>query len=126
MFDWYAPSAVFRAGASQPWSDQLKPGTLWPLQVGKVVSGTYKGAGADPNFQGIWKHTLTVEKYEKVTVKAGTFDTFVVTFDQEGVTHSLRSKLRQWYAPEPGVTIKYEFYEERGPSESSEAVSIGK
>lgn len=122
--NWFAPAAILTAAGSQTWADQLKPWTLWPLAVGKKITARYDGPGTNPGFSGSWAHTITVEKFEKITVKAGTFDTFVVAFEQDGISHRLKSTFRQWYAPEPGVSVKFDFNENQLTKISAEAVSI--
>ena len=122
--NWFAPAAILGASQTQVWADQFKPWTLWPLSVGKKIAGRYDGPGSSPGFSGSWTHSITVEKFERITTKAGTFDTFVVVFDQEGISHRLKSAFRQWYAPEPGVTVKLDFNENNTTKFNAEAASI--
>ena len=122
--NWFAPAALLNASGSQTWADQLKPSTLWPLAVGKKIAGRYDGPGNTPGFTGSWQQSITVEKFERITVKAGTFDTFVVAFEQDGISHRFKGTFRQWYAPEPGVTVKFEYNDSQPVKLSGEATSI--
>lgn len=122
---WYVPTATVRVGASSTWADQVKPSTLWPLAVGKKLQGRYDGAGSDAGYSGSWISSITVEKTERLTTKAGAFDTFVVVFQQEGLPpNNFKSTLRQWYAPDPGVTVKFDYTDNRTQKRNGEAISI--
>jgi hypothetical protein len=122
--NWYAPAALSTASTSQAWAEQFKPWTLWPLAVGKKITGRYDGPGSTAGFSGSWMHSLTVEKFAKITTKAGTFDTFVVAFEQDGISHRFKGVFRQWYAPEPGVNVKFDYSDSTGVKSSGEAISI--
>lgn len=116
---WYAPAA---ADAS---AQKMKASNLWPLAVGKKIQARIDGMTLIPNYEGSWIMTLTVEKAEKITTKAGTFDTFVVVLQVEGLTRNLiKSTLRQWYAPEPGVVVKMDYSDNRLHKDSGEATVI--
>lgn len=122
---WFAPTLVARADQGTRYAEQLKVNTFWPLAVGKKLTGRYDGPGAAVGSQpGSWQNIVTVDSYEKVTTKAGTFDAFVVTLQQEAISHKFRSTLKQWYAPNPGITVKFTYSDSNGGSRSSEAVSI--
>lgn len=124
---WYAPAAIAWP-ATQAWADQMKPWALWPLAVGKSVHGRYDGpwttASSTPGLSRSLQNIVVVERIERVTTKSGTFDTFVVSLNQEGRYQRFWSTFRQWYAPEPGVTVKYEYNDTTGVKSSGEAVSI--
>lgn len=124
MRNWFALPALLNASGSQTWADQLKPWTLWPLAVGKKIAGRYEGPGSTPGFTGSWQQSITVERFDRITVKAGTFDTFVVAFEQEGISHRFKSTFRQWYASEPGVTVKFDYSDSQTIKVSGEAASI--
>jgi hypothetical protein len=99
--------------------------TLWPLAVGKKIQARYDGRGSNGSYSGSWITTLTVEKAEKITTKARTFDTFVVVYEVEGLLpNHFKSTLRQWYAPEPGVTVKWDYSDNRAQERSLEATVI--
>lgn len=123
-FNWYAPAAVLPANATQTWADQIKPSTLWPLAVGKKISARYDGPGQDPGFSGSWMFTITIEKYERLTTKAGTFDAFLVVNQSEQIGRTFKTTRRQWYAPDPGVTVKFETIVNGLSQASAEATSI--
>lgn len=122
--NWFAPTAIVAAAGSQAWADQIKPWTLWPLAVGKKIEGRYDGPSSTAGGSGSWIQKITVEKIERLTIPAGTFDTFVVVAEQEAISHRFKSTFRQWYAVGPGVTIKFEYSDSQPRSVKGEAVSI--
>jgi hypothetical protein len=123
--NWYAPTVFIRASRSQSLADQVKPWTLWPLSVGKKLTGRFDGTGSNASFgAGSWHQTISVDSYEKVSTKAGTFDVFVVTRLEEGLSNKYRSTFRQWYAPELGVAVKFTFSDNQGASRTSEATAV--
>src|SRR5258708_27143853 len=75
----YAPTLTLRADRSQAFAEKVKSSSLWPLAVGKKLTGRYEGVGDTSTGTGSWNETITVDSYEKVTTKSGTFDVFVVT-----------------------------------------------
>jgi hypothetical protein len=121
---WFAPTMTARPEHSQSYAKQLKPETLWPLAVGKEIVGRYDGAGSQIGGQGSWHNVITVDGYEKVTTKAGTFDTFVITKQEEALSHKYRSTIKLWYAPEPGITIKFTFTDNNAANRAGELVTI--
>lgn len=122
---WYAPTLSLRADQSRAFADQIKPWTLWPLSVGKKITGRYDGVGSNPGFgAGSWINTITVDSYEKLTTKAGTFDVFVVSKSEEAISHKYRSTFRQWYAPALGATVKFTFADNQGANRAGEATAI--
>lgn len=124
QFDWFAPSATISPAGSRSWIEQTKPQTLWPLAVGKKISARFDGANNAGNNHGSWTFAWTVERYERVTTKAGTFDTFLVTRTQDAIGGSFKEKISLWYAPEPGVVVKQEEWTNQGKSNRREAASI--
>jgi len=131
-FNWYAPSfGLEAAGPRQPRGQalvaQFKPGRIWPLTVGKKVTGRYEGvSGSGDPPRGVWDHAVTIEKYEKITTKAGTFDVFVIVHEDVAVSHSYRYVERVWYAPVPGFNVKSTATNSAGLERAREAVSIRK
>jgi hypothetical protein len=121
---WYAPTFTTNATASGAFAEQGKPWTLWPLSVGKTIHGRYDGAAADPGFTGSWLYTTTVNEHKKYTTKAGTFDVLVVTREEEALGGTFKSKLREWYVPELGVSIQTAYSDNTGVSSLQEAISI--
>jgi hypothetical protein len=106
------------------WLDQAKPWTVWPLSVGKKISARYDGASNSGTEQGSWMFAWTVEKYERITTKAGSFDTFVVTRTQDWIGRSYKEKITSWYAPDLGLVVRQEDWNNQGRSNKREAVSI--
>lgn len=122
---WYSPVFSLRANQSQAAADQLKPWTLWPLSVGKKITGRFDGVGSNPGFgQGTWLQTITVDAYEKITTKLGTFDAFVVTRSEEALSHRYRLTHRTWYAPAIGLPIKTTITDNQGRNDTYETVKV--
>lgn len=121
---WFAPTLSIRDNSADAYANQLKPSTLWPLAVGKKLTGQFSGAGATVGFQGTWEITVTVDRVEKITTKAGTFDTFVVTKKEQALSHNYRSTLTNWYAADIGTVVKFTFTDNQGANRASELVSI--
>jgi hypothetical protein len=121
---WYTPTVVVRAAKSTAYVDQIKPWTLWPLSVGKKITGRFDGTGSNPSYTGSWINTITVDSYEKLTTKAGTFDVFLVTRTEEALSHSYRSTFRQWYAHALGAVVKFTFTDSQGVNRAAEATAI--
>lgn len=123
-FVWYLPTVGLRADRSLAFAEQLKPWTVWPLAVGKKLSGRYDGPSSTVGGSGSWYDTITVDKYEKVTTKAGVFDAFVVTRQEDAVSHSYKSTQREWYVPSLGISAKSTLTDNQGANRPREAVSI--
>ena len=123
-FVWYAPTLALRADRSQAFAQQVKPSTLWPLTVGKKLTGRYDGVGTDSTGTGSWSETISVDSYEKITTKAGTFDVFVVTRREESLSSKFKSTARNWYAPALGSAVKTTYTDSNGGNRSYEAVTI--
>jgi hypothetical protein len=121
---YYAPTLSLRADSSQAFAEKIKASSLWPLTVGKKLTGRYEGVGTDSTGTGSWNDTVTVDSYEKVTTKAGTFDVFVITRKEEALSSNFKMTLRSWYAPALAVTIKFSFVDNYGRNRAGEAVSI--
>lgn len=123
--NWYAPTLSLRSDRSQAFAEQVKSSTLWPLSVGKKMTGRFDGVGSNPGFgAGTWLQTITVDSYEKLSTKAGVFDVFVITRNEEALSHRYRSTIRDWYAPALGVTVKATFTDNQGSNRVFEAVAI--
>jgi hypothetical protein len=93
-------------------------GQLFPLEVGKAVSFTRRWAGA------AWRDRIEVLGVERVTVPAGTFDTFVLLRSSEQLGSDWRAEQRTWYAPELGWVVKFEGFNTRGGGERWQAISF--
>jgi hypothetical protein len=121
---WYAPTFTTVSSSSDSFAGQVKPWVLWPLQAGRVLNGRFDGAGADPGTQGSWLYRMAVDGTERITTRAGTFDVIVVTRDEEALGGSFKSKLREWYAPALGVSVRTAYTDTNGISSVQEAISI--
>ncbi len=83
----------------------------FPLEIGKKWSSEYSGYTADNNASWNSKLSCEVKSFEKLTVAAGTFDTFKIDCEDawhagvagrfSGVAHSTT-----WYAPQAKEIIK--------------------
>lgn len=93
-------------------------GQLFPLQIGKAVSFTRRWAGE------AWRDRIEVQATERVTVPAGTFDTFVLLRVSEQVGGEWQAEQRTWYAPELGWVVKFEGFNNQGAGERWQAVSF--
>jgi hypothetical protein len=100
--------AAFLSGDSR-WLEMggMRLEALFPLAPGKEAWFTVSGVTA-ANFPSSWYETYTVRGRERVTVPAGTFDTWVVTWWEQGrlgndygVTHTF------WYAPSVGYFVRF-------------------
>lgn len=73
----------------------------WPLEVGKTWTKSYRmtvhATKQTIPFDSTWK----VESYEDVTVPAGTFKTFKVSYSD-----TVGSETVQWMSPELGIFVK--------------------
>ena len=93
-------------------------GQLFPLQAGKAVTFTRRWAGE------AWLDRIEVVGTEKVTVPAGTFDTYVLLRSSELVGKDWRAEQRTWYAPELGWIVKFEGYNTAGGGERWQAIEF--
>lgn len=124
LTNWYAPTLSLSAAGTQTFAEQLKSWTLWPLQVGKKLTGRYDGPSTNASYQGSWYETVTVDGFEKVTTKTGTYDVFVVTRKEDAVSHNYKSTFKQWYAPAVGLAVKFSFTDNQGANRTGETVAI--
>lgn len=118
----YAPTVNVAAHLSQTWVTQSKGADLWPLTVGKTITSRVDG----PNATGAvdnWYYVFKIERAERLTTKAGTWDTFVVS-RQEEASRGYKATNRHWFAPEPGVTVKFEYTDNQGRRLAGESVRI--
>jgi hypothetical protein len=96
-------------GGDSTWLEQggLNLRHLFPLEVGKQVSFIVEGVTAD-GYGASWDETYTVVGREQVKVKAGTFDTFVIEWEELGRRGSLWEATHKfWYAPAVGYIVKF-------------------
>lgn len=124
-FNWYGPTVALRSNQSQAFAEQIKASTLWPLSVGKKISGRFDGVGSTPGFgAGSWYDVITVDSYEKLNTKLGSVDVFVVTRTEEAISHKYRSTARVWYAPALGFPVKTSFSDNQGANRTSEVTAM--
>jgi hypothetical protein len=97
-------------GGDSPWlgkgGEQIRD--LWPLAVGKrrwfIVDGVSSGG-----FPTSWYETYTVAGKERVTVPAGTFDAYVIDWQEQGREgNGYTAMHRFWYAPSLGYAVRFE------------------
>ena len=93
-------------------------GQLFPLQVGKAVTFTRRWAGE------AWRDRIEVLGTERVSVPAGTFDTYVLLRRSELVGRDWQAEQRIWYAPELGWIVKFEGYNTAGAGERWQAIEF--
>jgi hypothetical protein len=72
----------------------------WPLVVGKTWTKSYRMTVIAKNQVIPFDATYKVEAYEDVTVPAGTFKAFRISFSSTGVQDMY------WFAPELGIYAK--------------------
>lgn len=83
--------------------DRRKLDAIWPLEVGKKTS--YRAT----NNTYTWENDLEVLRREKLTLAAGTFDTYVVRRRQVGLAPNFYdAELTYWYAPSAGLVVKFD------------------
>ena len=110
------------AGADASWSGFIENHVerIWPLQLGKEIRFTFQGrssrvsGGVDADTPFWYAERIVVARKEKLTVPAGTFDTWVIG-DHQDVSRGRVVALRTyWYAPEIGFAIKYNYHITQG------------
>ena len=89
---------------------------IWPLQIGKEIGFTFQGrssrqaGGIDADTPYWYVEKIVVARKERLTVPAGTFDTWVIE-DRQGVARGRVAAVRTyWYAPEVGFAIKFRLH----------------
>ncbi|MBV8538812.1 MAG: hypothetical protein JO128_24655, partial [Alphaproteobacteria bacterium] len=95
---WFA--ACFEPGRGVEIDDFASIDALWPLVIGKQASFRARRQELQ------WEETLRVVRRETVTVRAGTFDTWVIQHEDKGVAHDYHAVEECSYAPELGFTVK--------------------
>ena len=103
--------ALFVDGFGQAAKSNLDP--LWPLRVGNRVEydivDTTPVQPTDRFAQRHYHETFEVLRQERITVPAGTFDTFVVQREEKEIGRhhdSNVAKVTLWYAPQVGCVVK--------------------
>jgi len=107
------PKAVILINADGAWPAWLgpddKPILTWdpplgydfPLEVGKTWTKSYRVTVHATNQTMPFDSTWKVESYEDVTVPAGTFKVFLVTYSD-----TIGNETVQWFSPALGVFVK--------------------
>jgi hypothetical protein len=90
-----------------PNANQIR--SLAPLEVGHKIS--FSNSGPDVlGGDGFWFHDIVIERFEKVTSAAGTFDAFVILYDDRALQSSHgRWQRRYWYSPDVADVVKFQF-----------------
>lgn len=94
---------------------------LYPLKVGNAARMMHRGIGAGGEFISTDKMEVTGTK--KVTVPAGTFDTYVIETSMFGNKGGWKGWNTCWYAPEVGYCVKGE-WRSSGSNDDLELVSV--
>jgi hypothetical protein len=84
---------------------------LWPLKVGNIVSFQISDSGtvqaSDKYFTRDRQESFVVNRQERITVPAGTFDTFAIEWtEQETGANPTGALTTPWYAPSVGYVVK--------------------
>jgi hypothetical protein len=80
---------------------------LWPLRVGKRTWFTVDGVSGG-GYPTSWYETYTVAGRQRVRVPAGTFDTYVISWKEQGrLGNEYEADHTFWYAPELGYFVKF-------------------
>jgi hypothetical protein len=80
---------------------------LWPLELGAQRWFQSYAVGST-GFPGSWYETYTVVRRETVTVPAGTFDTYVIEWEEAGrESNTYRATNTYWYAPSVGYFVRF-------------------
>jgi hypothetical protein len=81
---------------------------LWPLKPGNQQWFSVTGADRE-GFPASWYETYTVVGREAVRVPAGTFDAFVIRWEEQARGEgNYYAASRFWFAPEVGYFVKFE------------------
>jgi len=106
------------AGSNSTWSSFIENHVerIWPLRIGKEISFKHQGhssnqsggVGADTPFW--YEEKIVVARTERLTVPAGTFDTWVIEDHQDVARGGVSALRTYWYAPEVGFIIKYRYH----------------
>lgn len=106
---------IYCAGAA---FDITRYAAFWPLEVGKEVD---LGPPLGPR---VWWNIVTVTGTERVTVPAGTFDTYVVRVRAWDQVRRSMQETTIHYAPELGWGVRYESVDVNGNKRRRSVVDI--
>ncbi len=97
---------------------------IWPLQLGKQIefkvpasTDNLTGGTASTGIPFWYTEKYTVVRQERVTVKAGTFDAWVIEHREDA--NRFIGTDTMWYAPEVGYIIKYNYHVAMGIGKDS-------
>ncbi len=84
-------------------------GLSFPLEVGKKWKSAGKITVKTPSATGEQQFDVSVDSYEKITVRAGTFDAYKIT-SQGYITFRQGRQVNRtyWYAPEARAIVKFQ------------------
>jgi hypothetical protein len=110
------------AGADASWAGFIENHVeqIWPLQIGKEINFTFRGrssrvaGGLDADAPFWYVEKIVVARKERLTVPAGTFDTWVIEDHQDVARGRVVAIRTYWYAPEVGFAIKYSYHIAQG------------
>lgn len=75
---------------------------LWPLKPGNKAVDLYSRIYDQKG----WRFDVTVDRFEKITVPAGTFDAAVIKVEETAVKGFAHETTIYWYAYQIGMTVK--------------------
>jgi hypothetical protein len=97
-------------GGDSAWigSGGAKLKALWPLAVGKETWFVVDGVSAG-GYPASWYETYRVVRRERVSVPAGTFDAYVISWKEQGrLGNDYAAGHTFWYAPEVGYFVRFQ------------------
>lgn len=83
---------------------------LWPIQVGKQTEEVVRVK----NGRVTWRYNVAVVDREKITVPAGTFDSYVIKVHQQSSTRRYEGVSTYWVSTKLGFPVKREHKYIRG------------
>jgi len=94
--------------------------------AGNLGNGNWASGSSSPAISADGRYVAFSSRASNLVLgdTNGVFDVFVITRQEEALSHKYRSTFRQWYAPEPGVTVKFAFSDNQGASRSGEAIAV--
>ena len=92
--------------------------SLFPLKIGNTVSF------ARSVEQWRWLNRISVVGTERLSLKFGEVDTFLVACETEGQNNPFHVKNDIWYAPSIGWNVQFRYRDSRGESYSWQAVEF--
>ena len=92
---------AFASGDKPVFSFDPAPGFVYPLEVGKTLTTDHQVTSYPSKRSGPMQVIQKVEAYEDVTVPAGTFKAFRISWSE-----SIGNENTYWISPETGITVK--------------------